>query len=189
MYQPPTFNLIHFDDGAVEIQGRTATRWLSAWQGPRGEPAEQVTLGWAANERAQVVVATSAVQWLLHKADRRADAVFQAFGALQLQVPMPISATQVHEALEHARTVADFKPVELIGDGQVCTGAVRTIHDVLVGHARVGVRVATFAAVGLTIDQIRLQTLESADGYSIDPRVTQTTDDVDAHRPVFPTQD
>lgn len=185
MYHPPRFGLLHFEQSALRSGGDDAVRWLSGWQGAAGQPADQVTLGWAYDETVQIVVATSTVAWLPHKPDRRMDAVFQAFGGSQLPVPVPLSSVQVHQALDRARTVPDFEPVELIGDGQVCTGAVRTVHGALVGHVRVGVRVATFAAVGLTVEEIRLQTLESGDGYEIDPRTRASLEDTESHRPPF----
>lgn len=187
MYQPPRFGLLHFEESALR-SGGDAVRWLSGWQGGAGQPAEQVTLGWAYDETVHMVVATCAVRRLPHKADRRADGVLQAFGGLRLPVPAPLSAARVQQAIDRARTVSDFEPVELVGDGQVCTGAVRTVHGVLVGHARVGVRVATFAAVGLRIEEIRLQTLESGDGYEIDPRTRTSLKDAESHWPPFLTR-
>jgi hypothetical protein len=188
MYQPPRFGLLHFADSELPWRAGGAVRWLSGWQGPAGQPAEQVTLGWAYDETMHIVVATSTVQRLPHKADRRADGVIQALEGLRLPVPAPLSAAEVQQTLDRARTVRDHNPVELIGDGQVCTGAVRTVHGALVGHARVGVRVATFAAVGLAVEDIRLQTLESRDGYEIDPRTRASIDDVKAHWPPFLTR-
>lgn len=80
MYHPPAFGLIHFDDADPGPAGQTTTRWLSSWQGPADQPAEQVTLGWARGQRTVIVVATCTVARLPHKADRREDAVFQAVG-------------------------------------------------------------------------------------------------------------
>ncbi len=187
MYQPPRFGLLHFVDSELPLRPGGPVRWLARWQGKAGQPAEQVTLGWAYDETVQIVVATSTVQRLPHKADRRADGVIQALESLRLPVPAPLSAAEVQESIDRARAVRDHRPVELIGDGQVCTGAVRTVHGALVGHARVGMRVATFAAVGLAIEDIRLQTLESRAGYEIDPRTRASIADVKAHWPAFLT--
>lgn len=180
MYHAPGFAPVHFDDSAA---GQASTRWLSGWQGPADQPAEQVTLGWALDETAAIVVATSSVARFPLKADRREDAVLQALGG---QVgPVPLSARQRHQAMERARTVPDFEPVELTADNTVCTGAVSAVHGILVGHARVGTRVVTFAALGLSAGQIRLRTLDTAAGYAIDPRAAQENEAIEAQQPTF----
>lgn len=165
------------------MPGRTKVRWVSGWRGDSGCRAEQVTLGWALNQ-SMIVVATSTVVHLPYKHDRREDSVFQAFGGSQLGV-IPITPRQVSAAIVHARRVPDFEPFELVADNTVCTGAASLVHGVLVGHARVGTRVVTFAARGLTLDQIRLQTPDVPDEYPIDPMSSQKASDLSLQLPAF----
>lgn len=183
MYRPSTFGLIEFDAAHLQPTHRPGIRWLAAWDGPAGRPSTQVTLGWSDHEEYAVVVATSSVARLPHKADRREDAVAQALRGQQLPLPSPVSADQVQQALERARSTADWNPSIVLADGLVCTGAMSTVRGLLVGHVRVGTRVVTLAAAGLSADQIRLRTLACADGYGADPLKTQTPERVTEHRP------
>lgn len=182
MYRPSTFGLIEFDAVNLQPAHRPGIRWLASWDGPAGRPSAQVTLGWADPGAYAVVVATSSVARLPHKADRREDAVAQAFCG-ELPLPSPVSADQVQQAVERAQTTADWNPTIVLADGLVCTGGTSTVHGVLVGHFRVGTRVVTFAAVGLDAEQIGLRTLANADGYGADPLKTQTPEHVAEHRP------
>lgn len=184
MYQPPGFEPVHFDDRALPTVGTAPARWLSSWQGRIGDPAEQIALGWGLDAETVIVVATCTIARLPQKPDRRQDAVFQALGGAQIG-SAKLSGRQRHQAIEQARSVADFEPVELTADDTVCTGAMSSVQGFLVGHVRVGTRVATFAARGMSADQIRLRTLDTTDGYAIDPRAMQAIADIEAHQPAF----
>lgn len=184
MYRPPAFGPIDFDDADQRAADQPVTRWLSAWRGSPTGPAEHVALGWASERTAAIIVATSTLARLPHKSDRRVDAVRLAFGG-QLPLPAPVSAEQVQQAVEQAGARASWQPSIVIADGMVCTGAVSTVHDVLVGHARVGTRVVTFAAVGLTVAEIRLRTPEADDAYGVSPWSAQSPEAVADHLPDF----
>ncbi|MGI8948646.1 MAG: hypothetical protein ACR2FV_11875 [Ornithinimicrobium sp.] len=183
MYRPSTFGLIEFDAAQLQPAHQPGLRWLASWEGPAGGPSTQVTLGWADGEGCAVVVATSSLARLPHKSQRREEAVVQGLRRNRLPLPTAVSADQVEQAIERARTTADWHPSIVLADGLVCTGAVSTVHGVLVGHARVGTSVVTLAAVGLSADQIRFRTLACAGGYGADPLKSQPAQRVAEHRP------
>src|ERR1700761_3548588 len=56
-YGPPPFGLYELDD-APPGPDQPVRRWLRHWNGPVGQPAEEVILGWTAGDAA-VLVATS----------------------------------------------------------------------------------------------------------------------------------
>jgi hypothetical protein len=56
-YVPPGFGLYEFDDAPLR-PGQPARRWFRHWNGPVGQPADEVILGWTAADAA-VLVATS----------------------------------------------------------------------------------------------------------------------------------
>jgi hypothetical protein len=56
-YVPPGFGLYEFDDAPLR-PGQPARRWFRHFNGPVGQPAEEVILGWTAGDAA-VLVATS----------------------------------------------------------------------------------------------------------------------------------
>ncbi len=60
-YTPPTFTPFEFDDSNFLGEQRwPAVRWLPAFNGARGEPAQNIQLGWRSADGAQVSVGTYA---------------------------------------------------------------------------------------------------------------------------------
>lgn len=79
------FDLFEFDDRPAATSTDTPrSRWFSHWDGPVGEPAEEVSLGWRYADSA-VIVCTSGRSY--DQSDARARGAYLALGSVDLRKP------------------------------------------------------------------------------------------------------
>lgn len=161
------------------VAGNGVSRWMPSWQGPVGEPAEQVCLGWSAGNR-RTLVGTLVAARSSSESDFRRTAALFAFGGDQLKPNSARDSQEIYDRVEHL--VAErqlWASVAVMIDGR--DGLASFIHcdeDVLLGYAVPGRFLVTIACVGVEESDVRIARMTSGDVYPVNPLKPATLADV-----------
>jgi hypothetical protein len=168
-YLPASFSLYEFDDtGWAGPAGPAGQRRFSHWDGPVGQPAEEVTLSWAADQ-ATVLVCTSGRTYDDEYARYRA--AHLALGGTTLPIPnRPDTAADIARELERFRDAPESwreAPAGLPGGSPLHTAVSAGF---AVGYSLLASGAVFIAAVGVEPDQFRLREVRDWDAYDVDAR-------------------
>jgi hypothetical protein len=166
-YVPPSFGLYEFD-GTPLPPDQAARRWFRHWNGPVGQPAEEVVLGWTAGDAA-VLVATSGrpgdedTEW------GRMSAAHLALGGTFLSASArPAGTREVgQEMMRIARSPGLWSPGPVIVPGE--TPAELAVRDgYVIARSQAGGQHVFIAAVGVAAGQLLVRAVRDWTVYDLD---------------------
>lgn len=166
-FTPATFGLYEFDDaGLATADGAPARRWFSSWQGPVGEPAEEVTLGWARGDTT-VLVCTSGREYDDEYA--RFIAAHVALGGTALPFPgAPQGAAATLREMERIRDAVDaWFEVPGVPPGGSPARAI-ACNGFAVAYSLLATGALFIAAVGLAPDRFLVRDVRDWNAYDMD---------------------
>ncbi len=183
-YTPPSFTPFEFDDSYLpQDQRRHARRWLPGFNGAKGEPAQNVQLGWRSKDGAQVGVGTyEDTPHRFGDSGARISAVLILSG-LQFASPGPPvswAVTTTVDVTELAEQDEIWHDGDVVIDGTPIQAVTADIRGFRVGYAKASGVLIAFVTGGIGGESVRVRSLpdDSAD-YTADPRTPLTLAEVD----------
>lgn len=174
-YVPPEFGIFEFDDDLLHT-GKQVRRRFNHWNGAVDKPAQDVSLGWSADDAA-VLVATTGQR--LDTQAARVAAGQLALGGIALPIPhRPDSAGDTQREIGRIASTLQLwsrgpalAPGGLPMDVAVCDG-----FTVAYGHT--DGEIVLIAAVGVTAGQFKVRLVTDWTPYGIDASKRQPLNDL-----------
>lgn len=166
-FVPAIFDLYEFDQS--DQRANTVRRWFDHWDGPMGQPAEEVTLSWSAAD-AVALVCTSGRSY--SDAEARLRACHLALGGTTLPLPeRPASAADTFQEMERLSSTAtswsthpnnaDQAQLKIVNGRGFATGYT------LLRHGAIFV-----AATGVAPDELQIRPVRDMTSYDVDATVS-----------------
>lgn len=183
-YTPPSFTPFEFDDLHLPPDRRwQARRWLPGFNGARGEPAQNIQLGWRSADGAQVGIGTyEDTPHRFGDSGARISAVFILSG-LQFARPGP-PVTWVVRTTADMTSLAEQDELwhegEVVVDGTSTLAVTADIRGFHLGYAKMEQVLITFVAGGIGRGIMHMRSLpDDSKDYTADPHVPHTLAEVD----------
>ena len=183
-YTPPTFTPFEFDDSHLPgQQRRQAVRWLPSFNGARGEPTQNVQLGWRSADGAQVDVGTYANHAQGYPDSWARSSAVLILSGLHFANPGPPVRYTVKTTAD-VRKLAEQDDLwhedELVVNETSTPAVTAKIKGFRLGYAHTEHTLVAFVAGGIGADVVRVRSLSAeSQGYTVDPLSGHTLSEVD----------
>lgn len=164
-YVPPKFELYEFDAGSVP-PGQPERRTFHGWNGPIGEPAEEVSLAWWAGDAAAFVSTSgrpNETRWA------RLSTAHLALAGESLRIPARPGTTG--EVAQEIRRIAASAELWTPGPALVPGGTpadVAVCDGFCLAYSRIDTEMVLVAAAGVDAGQLRVRKVRNWSDYDVD---------------------
>ena len=180
-YVPPGFELYEFDDASLR-PGQPARRRFRHFNGPVGQPAEEVVLGWSAGDAA-VLVATSGRPGDEDPEWSRMGAAHLALGGTFLRASARPATTR--GVGQEMRRIAESAELWSPGPAIVPGGPpsdLAVLDGYILARSAAGGQQVLIAAVGLAPGQLQVRQVGDWAAYDLDATRTQSLNELNQAR-------